>query len=149
MVWTGRVRETVPMDRVIGTRAANALVEDAQLSPGFARGLESVVPGGASVQDVLSAFRKAYGGLWVGGCATLTPSSLTFHPNAVNRAVQTGTLDIVVPAAAITGVQVLRGVLTKIIAVETAVGSVVKIRCLGARQFAEQIRSAAHRARGE
>jgi hypothetical protein len=137
------------MDTVIGTRAANALVEDAQLSGGAARAMESVLPNAAAVHNVLSAFRQAYGGLWVGGRATLTPSSLTFHPNAVNRAMQTGTLDIVVPAAAITGVQVLRGVLTKIIAVETVGGSVVKIRCFGAREFAEQIRSVAHRARGE
>jgi hypothetical protein len=136
------------MDRVLVTRVANALVEDAELSSGVAGGLESFVPGGDSVQKVLAAFRAAYGGLWVGGRATLTPSSLTFHPNAVNRAVQTGTLDIVVPVTAITNVEVQGGVLTKIIAIRTP-GAVVKIRCFGARDLADQIRLAAHRARGE
>jgi len=122
---------------VIASRAANALVSDVAFDmPGL-----DLVPGGDAIPAVLAAFKKAYGGLWVGGRATLTDTELAFHPNAVNRAVQSGTLDIVVPLPAITGVEVERGVLTKIIAIRAA-GSVVKIRCFGAREFADQIRSA-------
>lgn len=105
------------------------------------------MPGIDEVHRILAAFRQRYGGLWVGGRATLTTADLRFRPNAVNRAVQTGSLDVTVPLASVTNVELLRGVLTQIIAVGTP-GFLVKIRCFRARAFADQIRSVAHQASG-
>jgi hypothetical protein len=59
----------------------------------------------------------------------------------MNRAIQTGSLDILVPLRAVVDVEVLRGFVTRIIAIHTP-GSVVKVRCFGADAFADQIRYA-------
>lgn len=122
--------------QVIATRVANALIEDAELS---LRG-----PGLDTVQQALTAYRKAYGGLWVGGRATLTAAELSFRPNAVNRAVQSGTLDITVPLSSVTGVGTRFGVLTRIVVIHTP-GFLVQLRCFRARAFAEQIQATARR----
>jgi hypothetical protein len=132
--------------QIIGTRFANALVQDAEVSLPDIPGLDSITPGIDTVPYVVSVFKKAYGGLWVGGRATLATTELSFRPNAANRAFHTGTLDIAVPLSAIAGVEVLGGFVTKIIAVRTP-RFVVKIRCYGATAFADQIRSAAHHCR--
>ena len=131
--------------QIIAAKAANALVEDAELSLPDVAGLDLIVPNLRTVKGVLAAFKKAYGGLWVGGRATLTTSDVNFRPNAVNRAIQTGSLDIAVPLSAIVDIQVLRGFVTQIIAIHTP-GYVVKVRCFGAKAFASQIRSAARSA---
>lgn len=117
---------------VVAKRAANALIEDAQT------GLQDL----PILGDVLESARARYGGLWVGGRATLTAESLALHPNAVNRGLQTGSMDVVVPLTAIESIEVLSAPVTKIIAIRTA-RSVVKIRCYRARAFADQIREAA------
>ena len=133
--------------QIIGTRAANALVEDAELSlPGWP-GLDLMLPHIRAVERALTAYRTKYGGLWVGGRVTLTTSEISFRPNAMNRAIQTGSLDILVPLPAVVDVEVLRGFVTRIIAIHTP-GSVVKVRCFGADAFADQIRYAAHNAQG-
>lgn len=132
--------------QIIGTRFANALVQDAEFSVPDIPGLDSITPGIETVPYVISVFKNAYGGLWVGGRATLTTTELSFQPNATNRAFHTGTLDITVPLPAIAGVEVARGFVTKIIAIRTP-RFVVKIRCYGAAAFADQIRSAAHHCR--
>jgi len=132
--------------QIIGTRAANALVEDAELALPGGAALDSIVDL-HTVKLVLAAFKTAYGGLWVGGRATLTISDISFRPNAMNRAIQTGSMDIVVPLPAVVRVEVLRGFVTQIIAIH-APGFVVKIRCFNAHAFADQIRSAADSARG-
>ncbi len=97
-------------DQVIGTRLANALVEDAEVSLPDLPGLKSVV-GMDAVAPVLAVFKRAYGGLWVGGRATLTATDISFHPNAMNRAVQTGSLDyelLVAGGVTHTGQRILR-----------------------------------------
>jgi hypothetical protein len=53
--------------QIIGTRAANALVEDAEISlPGWS-GLDLMLPQIRAVERALTAYRTKYGGLWVGG----------------------------------------------------------------------------------
>jgi hypothetical protein len=135
------------VSRIIATKVANALVEDAELALPELPGLDVLAPYVRSVERVLATFKRAYGGLWVGGRATLTTSDIRFRPNAVNRSIQTGSLDIVVPLPAVEDVQVLRGFVTRIIAIHTP-GFVVKVRCFGADAFADKIRSAANDARG-
>ena len=120
---------------VIASKVANALVEDGGGSGPL-----------AVLDPVLDLFRRQYGGVWVGGRLTLTPTVLEFHPNAVNRAANTGTLDLAVDLRQIDSVEVQPGVLTKIIAVR--VGSqVLKARCFGAAGLADQIRAAVQAAR--
>jgi hypothetical protein len=113
---------------VITSRLANALIAnvDVHLS--------------SSSQRVLNRYRRRYGGLWVGGRLTLTTTDVQFHANALNRSIQSGELDITVELRSIESVEVLPGVLTKIIAIHTG-DRVVKMRCWRATKVAEQIRT--------
>ena len=122
---------------VIVSKVANTLVEDA----GAAGPL-------AGLDAVLDQFRQHYGGLWVGGRVTLTPTTLEFHPNGVNRVANSGTLDLEIDLRRVESVEVQPGVLTKIVAVGVGGGRVVKARCFGAAGLADQIRAAVQAARG-
>lgn len=115
---------------IVATRAANALIADAR-----AKAL------GQPIDGVLGCATAIYGGLWVGGRATLTREQLAFHPNSVNRAIHSeGSLDIEIPLSDIEKVEVLPGVLTRIIAITTK-RQFVKIRCFRADAFADEIRT--------
>lgn len=127
--------------QVLGTRVANALIEDAEVSVPESPGFAFIAPVFETVTPVLERFRRAYGGLWVGGRATLTATELRFHPNAANRSIHSGELTITIPLPAVVSVEVRRGFVTRIIAVETP-GYLLRLRCFGAKSFAEQIRSA-------
>jgi hypothetical protein len=123
-------------DQVIAKHNANALIQDAEASlPLPDARLTSAILG--EIQE----FKQAHGGLWVGGKAILTPSTLEFSPNAVNRAVNKGTLDIRIPLTEITAVATESGLITKIIAIQVP-GATFKVRCYGAEKFAGQIRTA-------
>jgi hypothetical protein len=110
---------------MITSRVANALIENVQ---------------------VLSEANPIAGGLWVGGRVTLSTTDVQFHANAVNRSLQSGELDITVDLRSIESVELLPGVLTKIVAMHTG-ERVFKIRCFGAAKLAEQIQAAASAAR--
>lgn len=117
---------------VIISRVANALIADADVTAAV-----------TSVnRRVLDRYRRRYGGLWVGGRLTVTDTDVAFHANALNRSIQSGQLDIVVDLRSIESVEVLPGVLTKIIAIHTA-DRVTKVRCFGAATVADRIRAAA------
>jgi hypothetical protein len=124
-------------DEILAQRVANALIEDAQVKTS-SLGVGDV----GVIEDVVARYRANVGGLWVGGRATLTATALTFAPNAMNRAVQTGSLDLAVPLSAILDVSVQQSFVTNIVVVRTS-QSVLKIRCYGAKTFAQQIRDAA------
>jgi len=111
--------------QVLVSKVANALIEDA----------ESHVSG---VALVLSAFRAVWGGLWVGGRVTLTAESVSFAANTMNRIAQSGTLDVSVPLREVTHVAVLPGFFTNIVAISTP-DRVLKVRCYGARRFADAV----------
>jgi hypothetical protein len=117
---------------VVAKRVANALITDAEA------GLPRFTPRTHQVETTLDRFRSAHGGLWVGGRATLTAESLSFHPNDLNRATQTGSLDIEIPLADLTGIEVRPAFVSSVIAIRTP-QSVVKIRCFRADAFARQI----------
>ena len=133
-----RTRES----RTIMSKVANALVEDAvfHLST-FNSVLKAAGAPPGTVGGVLAEFKNYYGGLWVGGRVTLTDSSVMFAPNAMNRAVHTGTLDVTIPLTEISHVECLPGLVTKIVAIHTA-GGVLKVRCYGARALAKAIEQA-------
>lgn len=122
---------TVTNGPVIASKVVNALVEDARGSGPL-----------AVLDPVLDQFRQHYDGLWVGGRLTLTPTTLEFHPNGVNRLANSGTLDLEIDLRGVESVEVQPGVLTKIIAVQVAGGRLVKARCFGAAGLAEKIRAA-------
>jgi hypothetical protein len=123
---------------VIASKLANALIESAELSPAM-----KAVPHSGVVTGVLGGFRKYYGGLWVGGKATLTNSQLSFEPNAMNRLAQTGELSVVVPLYEIKGVTLQNAFLTNIIVIRTK-KSTLRLRCFGAADFMQKIRELAN-----
>jgi hypothetical protein len=127
--------------RVITSKAANFLVEDAALrdraiGPVFDLLDVSLKP----VELVLAGFRRQYGGLWVGGRVELSETAVSLAPNVLNRAVHQQLSSIEVPLAMVTSVEVLPGFVTKIIALGTPT-HVVKLRCYGAPALADQIRA--------
>lgn len=129
-------------EEVIAAKVVNALIQDVQVrGASTAQVADAFVPGVDVITPVLDGFRAGYGGLWVGGKATLTNLALRFSPNALNRAVQTGTLDVTVPLADVVAVRLIRGFVTNIVAVETA-GFVFKVRCYGAKAFSDAIEAA-------
>lgn len=122
-------------DRVIVEKTANFLVADAEPRAGVA---------GAAVEQVLAAYKRLYGGLWVGGRAVLTDRAVTVSANALNRSAHEDGLEpLAVPLSELRSVRVLPAFLTKIVALETDEHT-VKLRCWGARSFADKIRAAAN-----
>ncbi|WP_137844443.1 hypothetical protein [Microbacterium sp. 2FI] len=118
--------------QVLVSKVANALMEDVSAPTIGAMPI---------IGSVLGMFRAALGGLWVGGRVTLTTTTVDFSPNALNRSVQSGSLDVSIPLAAIEDLRVVPGLVTNIVVITTA-DSVFKVRCYGARRFAAAIDSA-------
>ncbi|NLU84346.1 hypothetical protein [Rhodococcus sp. HNM0569] len=121
-------------ENVIDSKVVNAFVEDADVEPS---GLDGLV-GSSGAADRAEAYRKKHGGLWVGGRATLTPTTLAFVPNGANRAVHRGADDVEVPLSAVTSVEVEGGFGTKVVAVRSPQRT-LRLRCWGARSFATEI----------
>lgn len=119
---------------VIVSKLANALVEDAEVDG-------TVAEVGPAIGAPLERSRQKYGGIWVGGRVTLTTESLAFGANALNRALQTGTLDSAIPLTSIVGVEELGGFVSQKVRVTYAGGSFT-FRCFGAKRVARQIRDA-------
>ena len=111
---------------------ANALITDAEAK------LPPLTPRAHQVEASVDRFKAAHGGLWVGGRATLTKGSVSFHPNSVNRGIHTGAIDIEIPLPDIVGIEVLPALVSSVIAIRTP-QSTVRIRCLRADGFARQI----------
>lgn len=128
---------------VLMTKMANGLVEDADLAlhPGVQAALAPVGGVPIGVEPVLDWFKRTYGGLWVGGRVTLTTVDLTFAANAMNRMVQSGTLEVTVPLEAITSVHVTKAKVTNIVVVGIGY-RVLKVRCYKAAVLAEAIEAA-------
>lgn len=78
-------------------KVANFLVEDARLDPDPAAEAAIGLAGGTApgTELVLERFRARHGGLWVGGTFVVTDATVKFHVNALNRLVQSGSLDVV------------------------------------------------------
>jgi hypothetical protein len=117
---------------IVAKRGANALITEA------AAKMPTLTPRIHQVEATLDRFKAAHRGLWVGGRATLTTESISFHPNAVNRGIHTGSLDIEIPLPDIVSVEVLPAFVSSVIAIRTP-QSAVKIRCFRADAFARQI----------
>lgn len=83
------------------------------------------------------------GGLWVGGKAVLTISTLSFSPNGMNRALHASPeeLEVRVPLSSITDIHIRRGFITDIIDVHSAIVTLT-IRCFKAKSFVVAIEAA-------
>lgn len=147
--WQFWIEEASVEPQILLKKVANLLVEDARLDlhPTVDAALAVVEAPASSTELVLDGFRAKYGGLWVGGTLTVTDQQVEFRANALNRAVQSGTLDIAVPLRSIAQVEVQPGFVTKIVAITVGYRQ-VKSRMYGADQVAETIRQAVGRAGG-
>lgn len=96
------------------------------------------------VQFAGDVYEQLMGGSWVGGWMELTPTAVTFAPNGLNKLVIRNDERLVIdlPLESIRSVEIVGGVLTKIISLRTADGE-AKLRCWGAPAVAEQIRRTA------
>jgi hypothetical protein len=128
-------------ERIVASKWANALITSVKISPRV-KDLADAIPYARDPTPVVEAFLKRQGSVWVGGTATLTNEQLRFKPNAVNKFIQEGEMELKIPLQAITDIMLEGGFLTKIIAVATP-GAVVRLRCFGAAGLAKQIRDAA------
>ncbi len=124
-------------------RSANALIVDAKpaITAYFFYVSDPHLLAAAIQKIALDAVSKYMGGLWVGGTAQLSETSLEFIPNKMNLALNTGSLFIKVPLLDIVSVNVSKGILTNIICINTESGT-FKIRCFSASAFAEDIKAA-------
>ena len=77
--------------------------------------------------------------VWVGGRLTVDDRTLEFHPNAPNRALNAGVLDVVVPLDEVERVELAGGFVTTKVRVVGRRGEVV-VRCYGARGVVETLR---------
>jgi hypothetical protein len=126
------------MDTPIAQKTVNALVADAEM--GFGAKFLVNATGLDVTEDILKEFKKAMGGLWVGGTAKLYKTKLAFRPNALNRVVHAGDYSVEIPLQEISDIQVRFGFVTKIIDIATAHGG-LSLRCFAAQDFAETIRT--------
>ena len=106
-------------------RLANAFIPDATPS--------EALP--AHALSAIDRFQRKYGGLWVGGTVSVSPSGVAFAPNGFNQAVHEGLQPIHVPAEDIRAVRYEFGWFTGIVVVEHVHGA-FRFRCYGAKQLA-------------
>lgn len=123
------------MSAILDSRAANALFAEARPSETLA----DWIP----VLAVLDLFARRFGGLWVGGTATLTDEALIFEPNRMNRLVHEdgSALRLDLPLAAIDAVSTRSGFVSGIIDVK-AQGALFSLRSFRAAAFAARIEDA-------
>lgn len=139
-----RVVPNVAIDK----RLANALFANAkmsnqavaEISKFVGRFVEGAAINPKALQATLGAFSEHYGGLWVGGKATLTDRALLFEPNALNRFIHENgdALQLNLDLKQIDSVTTRFGWLTGIIDI-TMGDAVISIRCFGSKAFATNI----------
>lgn len=91
---------------------------------------------------VTALFASATDGVWVGGTIVLTDTELTFGANAMNRAVQKGTLEVAIPLETIVGGAITGGVGTTIITLQLVGGDRFEFRCSGAKDVLATLENA-------
>ena len=112
-------------------KLANAFIPDAAVS--------RIVP--AEALGAIARFHRKHGGLWVGGTVSVSPSGVSFTPNALNLAVHDGLQPVEVPARAIRAVRHEFGWFTGIVVVDHKRGE-FRFRCYGARRLAASMSAA-------
>ncbi len=124
---------------VIASKAAQVLVETESLTG----------RGEASPQHGLDHFNTLYGAKWVSGRVTLTSRHLTFIPHAPSLDSKPGERMLEIDVTQIDEVGVGGGLVGGRVLVVKAGKRMLRLKCRGATQFADQIRRvAARRTRG-
>lgn len=100
------------------------------------------VKGRGPTRLVTSLFTSATDGTWVGGTIVLSDDELSFSANAMNRAVQRGTLDVRNPLDRIIGAAITGGIGTKIITVRLVGGETFEFRCNNAKEVLSALEKA-------
>lgn len=123
-------------------KIGNALIEHAK--PDFKvylipLAMEGVVAA-VGFAAVVAASKFLNGGLWVGGEIELGATTITFRPNAMNRALHKADYRVEIPLRDIIDVKNQFGLITGIIALLTTHGA-LKIRTYGAQDFAKRIQA--------
>lgn len=122
------------MSKLIAQKTCNALLKN--VSPNaFMDEISDV-----STIIIIKGFKKAMGGLWVGGNAFLYEDRIEFRPNSLNKSIHKGETSWTIPLKYIDKAFVSWGLLTKIINIETKEGT-LKIRCFGAQDLCNKIES--------
>jgi hypothetical protein len=101
--------------------------------------------GSTSTQQVLKNLPKMYGGLWVGGTLSLFDDSLQFVPNAMNKALQAGSLNVDIPLRSIQRADWRFGFVTGIIDIVWTKDSnqyLNSFRCFGSKALLGSIQTA-------
>ncbi|MGO4186825.1 hypothetical protein [Pseudarthrobacter sp. TAF60_1] len=131
--------------RVVATKVANALIEDAEPNTDLiiTELTDLIMPELKEIaaplfNATMAEFAAYYGGLWVGGKIILTTHELKFQPNFVNKMAHKGLAGLQVSLSQVVSVEILPGVLTKIIVVRTP-SHAIKFRCYGAEETAQKI----------
>lgn len=127
----------------IDKRLVNALCGDARLDSRAGKLL------GMAGRLGIGMAEKAMGGLWVGGTAYLTETTVEFHVNALNRAVHatTSVEPVILPLSGIEEVAYREATMTHIIDL-AADGRTLTIRGYNMRRFHAAISQAVRAARG-
>lgn len=126
---------------VIASKLASALVNQAAFAPGLEFALDSGGRIPVGTDHVVKWFQQFYGGVWVGGRATLTARRLHFAANQLNRMVHTGTLEVDIDLREVMDVALRQGWVTGIVVVWLP-GAELWFRCVGAGAFRDQIADA-------
>ncbi len=127
--------------RLIARKLCNFLIQDAEANLSLAGKIADVTGIDFQAEFVLNQFKKAYGGLWVGGTALLTENDLTFKPNMLNTMFHSGDTSLSVPLVDILKAEDQFGFFTRTIHLTTA-KSTLKLRCYGAKAFVASINRA-------
>lgn len=114
----------------------------AELARKTANAKLSDVKGRGPTRLVTSLYSSATDGTWVGGTIVLTHTELAFTANAMNRAVQKGTLDVAFPLDRIIGAAITGGIGTKIITVKLTGDETFEFRCNGAADVLASLETA-------
>ena len=94
-------------------------------------------PGTTESDTALDRFQVRWGGTWVPGRLTLTKLHLTYVPTRAANGLSMLTLNL----RDLTGVELAGGRVSKVVGLRLP-SHVVRIRCLGAPGFAEQVADA-------
>ena len=104
-------------------------------------------PVGGNTNQALSTAVKFVGGVWVEGVLSLYSDELRFEANTMNRAIQTGVLNVSIPMRSVVSATRRFGYITGIIdVVWTNDGQQQNnsFRCFNAKAFAQKITTAVH-----
>lgn len=132
-----------PDEQVLSSALANAMFATAEPHE-LLTATSDVLGLKHGLSAILSLFKLAYGGLWVGGRVTLTTHRLVFAPNALNRLVHHPPLrDVAFDLASVTRVTLTTGLVTDIVEVEGKQTAKLSFRCYGAAELSDLIKATA------